>query len=313
MMTKKRSARAAFGPALSTNANKTKRRTARINDKFYTRVEHAHRCIAWLAAVDIAPNLPWVEPSVGAGAFLHAAKESSAVVPGTLTWLDIDPDPALDGDDATSCLKQDFLKWTQGPAGAVTFGNPPFGRGGSLAIAFVNHAVTYSRWIAFIVPRSFDKASIINKLDRHLHLVQRHVMPADAFVFEGKAVAVPTIWCVWERRPDAPLRPLVVEGPIETAEFCYTTDHTACTLMVQRVGTKAGRVTWDRDEIAARAGSRNFYFCSIDQMGWDAEKRARLRTWSAVDAPCKRACAGMPSISKRELTRLFGDHMTSTR
>jgi hypothetical protein len=53
----------------------------------------------------------------------------------------------------------------------VTISNPPFGRNNSLSIPFFNRAAEHSEFIAFIVPRSWRKWSVLNRLDRRFHLV----------------------------------------------------------------------------------------------------------------------------------------------
>lgn len=59
----------------------------------------------------------------------------------------------------------------------LTVGNPPF----SLAIKFFNHSAEFSNVIAFIIPKTFRKISIQNKLNLNFHLVSDIDIPAASF------------------------------------------------------------------------------------------------------------------------------------
>ena len=73
-----------------------------------------------------------------------------------------------------SIIKKDFFEYhpdTYLYNNILTIGNPPFGRVCSLAIKFFNHAAKFSNVIAFIIPRSFRKVSMQNKLDINFKLI----------------------------------------------------------------------------------------------------------------------------------------------
>lgn len=101
-----------------------------------------------------------VEPSAGDGSFYHQIKNDNKV------GMDIQPGHA----DIT---RQDFFTYTPPPnnKNILVIGNPPFGKVSSLAIRFFQHASQWASMIAFIVPRTFRRPSIQNKLDRRFHLV----------------------------------------------------------------------------------------------------------------------------------------------
>ena len=67
--------------------------------------------------------------------------------------------------------------------GLIAIGNPPFGRNNALSVPFFNHAATMCDTIAFIVPRSWRKWSVTNRLDlgfRCVRDVDLHVDYVDA-------------------------------------------------------------------------------------------------------------------------------------
>ena len=102
-----------------------------------------------------------LEPAGGTGAFVEAAKAA-----GAKKVLSVDIEPKHN-----DVNKADYLSTNLKITNAVTISNPPFGRNNSLSIPFFNRAADHSEYIAFIVPRSWRKWSVINRLDRRFHLV----------------------------------------------------------------------------------------------------------------------------------------------
>jgi predicted RNA methylase len=103
----------------------------------------------------------WIEPAGGTGSFIEAARSSGV---SDLMSVDIEP-----RHPEVSCA--DFLTWRPTVGGAVTVSNPPFGRNNALSVPFFNHAASFSDVIAFIVPRSWRKWSVVNRLDARFHLL----------------------------------------------------------------------------------------------------------------------------------------------
>ncbi|MEN9714858.1 MAG: hypothetical protein RJA35_325 [Actinomycetota bacterium] len=146
-------------------------------------------------------NRTIIEPAGGTGAFIDAAKHL-----GAIDFLSFDIEPLH-----SSVAIGNFLDQKLGPIfGAVTLGNPPFGRNNALTIPFFNHAAPHSDYIAFIVPRSWRKWSVINRLDRNFHLVSDRDILIDYVDADGVQLMtrkrLNTCFQVWERRSD--LRPL---------------------------------------------------------------------------------------------------------
>jgi len=141
-----------------------------------------------------------LEPAGGTGAFIEAALAAGA---RNVVSFDIEPlhETVANGD---------FLVQELGPVfGAVTLGNPPFGRNNALSIPFFNKAAPHSDFIAFIVPRSWRKWTVINRLDRNFHLVSDDDLQIDYVNPAGERLMVKrrlnTCFQIWERRGE--LRP----------------------------------------------------------------------------------------------------------
>ena len=112
------------------------------NDKFYTPIEIAKKCIGEVDDLESYDNI--IEPSAGSGSFSKLIKNCVA--------FDIEPeDPSI--------IKQDFFTLNEVKGEHILFiGNPPFGNRSSLAKLFIKHCIELgAETIAFILPNTFNK------------------------------------------------------------------------------------------------------------------------------------------------------------
>jgi hypothetical protein len=152
-------------------------------DKFYTIPQLAKTLIE---SLEISKYDKIIEPSAGNGSF-------SNLIPNCIAY-DISP-------DSNNIIEQDFLKLQiQYQENTLIIGNPPFGVGCNLAIQFFNKSATLSDTIAFILPLTFRKPSIQNKLDLRFHLVKEIEIPKDSFTLNGEIISVPCIFQIWKRK-----------------------------------------------------------------------------------------------------------------
>lgn len=137
-----------------------------------------------------------LEPAGGTGAFVEAAKAA-----GVKRVLSVDIEPKH-----TDVNKADYLSSNLKIQDAVTISNPPFGRNNSLSIPFFNRAADNSEYIAFIVPRSWRKWSVMNRLDRRFHLIHDEDLAIDYVddtnTLISKKNNLKTCFQVWQRRED---------------------------------------------------------------------------------------------------------------
>jgi hypothetical protein len=137
-----------------------------------------------------------LEPAGGTGAFVEAAKKAGAQ---KVLSLDIEPKHG----DVT---KANYLNAKLKLQDAVTISNPPFGRNNSLSIPFFNRAAEHSEYIAFIVPRSWRKWSVINRLDRRFHLVLDEDLSIDYVDDSHELISqknnLKTCFQVWQRKDE---------------------------------------------------------------------------------------------------------------
>jgi len=111
-------------------------------DKYYTSKELAKYCIEKTYEIIGEENISEViEPSAGNGSF-------SLQIPSLCWSYDIEP-------EHESIVKQDFLTLDINYLrGRLVIGNPPYGRGNSLSMAFYKKCVKIADYIAFILPIS---------------------------------------------------------------------------------------------------------------------------------------------------------------
>jgi predicted RNA methylase len=111
--------------------------------------------------LDAPHERQFLEPAGGTGSFIEALGDLGAK---SITSLDTHP-------KHPKVMQGDFLGLQSSISDFVTVSNPPFGRNNALSIPFFNHAANISTHIAFLVPRSWRKWSVQNRLDLRFHLL----------------------------------------------------------------------------------------------------------------------------------------------
>ena len=130
-----------------------------------------------------------LEPSAGTGSLYKLLDDRR---------IGIDLDPKCRG-----IKKQNFYHFVPAACKRIlTIGNPPFGKNASDAVKFFNHAAQFSEAIAFVLPRTFRKASIINRLDQYFHQIFDETVEPNSFIKDGKPYDVWTVMQIWVRRSE---------------------------------------------------------------------------------------------------------------
>lgn len=154
-----------------------------MTDKFYTIPSVSKHCID-----TVGKKIKWsqwdlvVEPSAGNGSFLKQIPTQNKI------GIDILPED----ENITKC---DFFDYKPPKVKKIlVIGNPPFGKVSSLAVKFFNHSATFAAMIAFIVPRTFRRTSVQNKLDMSFHIVHDEDIPPRSFEPHMNAKCCFQIW-----------------------------------------------------------------------------------------------------------------------
>lgn len=189
-------------------------------EQFFTTDENAEFCIS---KINLSEYDRIIEPSAGNGSF-------SKRIYGCMAF-DIEP---LD----ESIIKADFLSLNiERNVRTLVIGNPPFGRQSSLAIKFINKSALFADTIAFILPLSFKKESMISKLDKHIHLVSVYELRNDNFYFGEETFHIPCAFFIFEYKDE--LRGDPVKEITSDFEFVCQED---ADNSIRRVGVYAGRI-----------------------------------------------------------------------
>lgn len=206
-------------------------------DKFYTNPATVNICLA-LLELDSYDNI--IEPSAGNGAFLYQLPKNA---------VGYDIEPANEGIIKADWFEVDKSAFSNN---SLIVGNPPFGRQNSLAIRFFNESALFGRTIAFILPRSFRKPSIQNRLNLNFGLQKEILLPKESFSLNGELYDVPAVFQVWERL-SIPRKPIKQKTTSKFFEF-VTSDN--ADFRIQRVGGNAGRASL---EFATASKSSNYF------------------------------------------------------
>ena len=160
-------------------------------DKFYTIESVVDTCIS-----TITKQYDWntwdliIEPSAGNGSFFHKIP----VLIGKKIGMDIQP-------EHSDIIGKNFFDYetVKKNEKILVIGNPPFGRNSSIAVKFFNHASKWCDTIAFIIPRTFRRESIQNRLNLNFHLVLDEEIPVKPCSFTPPMM-VKCCFQVWENR-----------------------------------------------------------------------------------------------------------------
>jgi predicted RNA methylase len=154
-------------------------------------VGHIEEVIGSLAGKTI------LEPAGGTGAFIDAVQAKGVA---NVISFDIEPLHEL-------VSLGDFLEQEIKESNLITVSNPPFGRNNSLSIPFFNHAAKVSDAICFIVPRSWRKWSVTNRLDLGFELALDLDIDIDYVDADGNPLSnknhLATCFQIW-KKADSP-------------------------------------------------------------------------------------------------------------
>lgn len=176
----------------------------------------------------------FLEPAAGNGSFVEALR---AV--GAKEVIAIDLYPASAG-----ITKANFLDYAPEQKRLTTITNPPFGRNNALSIPFFNHAARFSETICFLVPRSWRKWSVTNRLDLNFQLVH----DSEVFVSYEDAAGNPirkkndlrTCFQIWQRQSlprkkvVVPDNALIEKCPPEKADLAIRVFGFGCGMVMER-------------------------------------------------------------------------------
>ncbi len=253
--------------------------TSKDLDQFYTKQSIATNCYEITLKLIKSENIKfdlWLEPSAGKGSFFN-------LLPANKVGIDLEP-------KSPNIILHDFLTYQLSDNKFVTIGNPPFGKNSSLAIKFFNKSAEKSALIAFIVPKTFKKQSVLKKLDKFFHLIYEEELPPYSFEFENNDYDVPCVFQVWKKQDYAREE---VKTTLSHKDFIFTSKEDA-NYAIQRVGVNAGKL---KEDFSICSKSSHYFIKSSEEVKIILQRI----NWNSV----KYNTAGNPSISKSELIELY--------
>lgn len=249
-------------------------------DQFYTSSDIAKKC--YDEVIKKYPNNQfslYFEPSAGSGAFFNLFPLDKRL------GIDLDP-------QCKEVKQQDFFNFIPpSNQNIITIGNPPFGKNSSIAVKFFNKAAEFSSVIAFIIPKTFQKKSIQNKLNPYFHLKLNIDLPKNSFILNNQPYDVPCCFQIWEK---IPYQRKINKSIPKTDLFDFVKKKEA-DLAVRRVGGRAGKANKD----ITGSSETTHYFLKMKNgtsVDWLLEKINSIDFSRIVNAT-----AGVKSLSKPEL------------
>jgi hypothetical protein len=252
-------------------------------DQYYTNETVAKKYIKIVETMFPHIDL-FIEPSAGTGAFSKHIKN--------VLSFDIEP-------KHKNILERNFLEVMPFEFDITTrqtciIGNPPFGKNASLAIKFFNHSTKFADTISFILPKSFRKESIQNRLHSKYWLIYDEDVPNDAFIFEHETYDVPCCFQIWIRRVETREKFAIIDNPY----LVYTTKDNA-EFSIRRVGVNAGKA-----DINVNKSISSHYFVKRKKNSYSVKKWVKMI--NDIDfSVLSNSSTGPRSLSKSELAKLL--------
>lgn len=261
-------------------------------DKFYTNPEYSNKCIE--KVFELYQQFDFiVEPSAGNGSFLNQINKVNKI------GIDIYP-------ESDEIIKMDFFDYlpTDEYKNILVIGNPPFGKVSSLAIKFFNHAAKWSNVIAFIIPRTFRKISVQNRLDNSFKLIYDEDVPVKPCCFTP-TMMVKCCFQIWEKN-DIPRKVVKLStvhddwlflqfGPLDI--HGQPTPPNGADFAIKAYGGKIGEIVTEGLE-RLRPKSWHWVKCNID-------KKILINRFEQLDYSESTNTSRQNSMGKGELVKLY--------
>lgn len=265
------------------------------SDKFYTSASLAEHCVSLAATrLNITVDDLLVEPSAGEGVFIPYLR---ALSPHT-QFFDIAPmHPDIVQADylnlAEPITHADLIRGNK----IHVIGNPPFGRQSSLAVRFIQKSCEFCDSVSFILPRSFKKASLRNRVPLCFRLDAEYDIPPDSFTIDGNPHSVKCVFQIWVR--DTQLR--IIPRELEPINFQFVKTADLAQAAVRRVGALAGQIFGAAAALTKCAQSHYF----IIFVNGKAPEANILRLAESIHLFKHDNTVGPRSISRQELVAIY--------
>jgi predicted RNA methylase len=233
-------------------------------------------------------------PGAGIGTYVVAALQAG-FEPESITAVEFNPayhelGSAIYRRFGVNYVLADFTEWQPEMKFDVIVGNPPYGKNASLAVKFLNKAAEYSDHISFVLPRTFRKPSVLNRIDEHLHLVEDVDTPNETF---GGTII--TCRQKWEKREEKRER---IRTYTQHPDLNFVSKAES-NVFVGRVGAASGKVL---TEGYGHYTEQHYFLRASEEVVSNLKQvESTLRELGVA------ATVGTPSLSKHELISTYVD------
>lgn len=262
-------------------------------DRFYTNEDEIHRLLSLPEVYNrLSSYDTYIEPSSGTGSIVKAIQ---SVYGGNIEMYDVVKHDEYENDNRFT-----HVDIADGGTLSVMFYhidngcvimNPPFGKMCNTAIKFFNHLASFNgiNAIAQIIPKTFRKSSIQNKLNKFFHL-EFDIDYDSHFTHNGEEIVVPCCFQIWVRKDHER-----IIKRFESSKYIEFTTKDNADIAVRRAGGNAGKVLEGLNHTESST-----YFIKL--LTDDA-----LEKLKNIDLTITNQTAGIKSISKEELIMLLGE------
>lgn len=275
-----------------------KNKMSRELDQFYTRSHTAQHVIETIQREvgSFSKFSFFLEPSAGKGALYRHLPRKKRL------GIEIEPSKSFIERDFLSITDDEWKEMIPYEKNEVlVVGNPPFGKNGSTARKFLNRLADLSETICLILPSSFAKYTMKNKVHPNLHLSYSESLPSNSFTFDGEVYDVSTVLQIWiwknEKREKKVPRKTHPDFEFLSPSKRKQMGDMKDVILVQRIGARAGQVMPpDSDKT-----SSNYHYL----LPHVSNLRKRLLDLDLENAEYKYLTAGYPSIGQTELIEIY--------
>lgn len=259
-----------------------------IFDRFYTTSATVEKC---LSIIDFNKYDYVIEPSAGSGSFIKQ-------FPKNIPVYACDLNPEADGITQEDWFKVDKTQFNDYKS-ILVCGNPPFGQQNTLAIGFFNEAAEFADTIAFILPLSFKKDSIQNRLNLNFHLKDEIILDDCEFILQNEQpIIVPCVFQVWVKKT-VERKPIKLKTVTNLFDFV---DKNNADFRIQRVGGNAGKASFD----LSKSPSSNYFIKNNTEIS----NEDFVDLVNNLKFPTIEFTVGPKSLSKGELIAIIEENLS---
>ena len=173
----------------------------------------------------------------------------------------------------------------------IIIGNPPYGTAANMAIKFVNKSCELSDDVRMVLPASFQRDSVINKINLGFELIQDIRLPDETF-----PRSITTVRQRWVKS-DSPREKITMYRTHPDFEFLKYNRREEATLFIGGAGAgPAGKVK-DKDFMHYKPG-HHYVICN-------EETKKRLQDLQPLLVKESRTCGCLPGISKHVIIKTY--------